>query len=281
LNRVLLGYILIALIGSTAFCLLVFGERSAEPFEILEVAVPERLFAREVGTTDQFSLALVARRKIASVELRFGVLRERQPGEEPVSGSPMDRLKAIGDGRSLAELFGEADGRPDEIETRLTFGGLECEMVALDFTPMYARIANETDLRHTPTMFAAVFWPNGSLAGYFRGYAACFPAMQESLYDMKIVAGEETLYFRPDESAGLEEGVLPLSEAPVLGLLRWKGLRRDDRVVVQYKVHGSAFKFLATARAYFSKRNLYLVQIWVDGEPWRTIARDLPSAVGG
>ena len=281
MNRVLVGYILIALIGSTAFCLLVFGERSAEPFEVLEVAVPECLFAREVGTTDQFSLALVARRRIASVELRFGVLREREPGEEPVAGSAMDRLKAIGDVRSLAELFDEAEGRPDEIETRLTFGGAECEMVALDFTPMYARIANETDLRHTPTMFAAVFWPNGTLAGYFRGYAAFFPAIQEFLYDMKIVAGEETLYFRPDEEAGLEEGVLPLSEAPGLGLLHWDGLRRDDRVVVQYKVHGSAFKFPATARAYLSKRNLYLVQIWVDGQIWRTVARELPSAVGG
>jgi len=281
LNRVLLGYVLIALIGSTAVCFVTSWQRASEPLEILEVVVPERIFAREVGTTDRFSVAFVATRNIADLEIRFALLRETQPGAQVVSGPLLERLKAIEDVQSLLELFDEAGGAPDEIQTTVTFDGVMCDMVGLDFTPLYALIANETDLRHTPTVFVAVFWPNGTLAGYFRGYATCFPAMEESLCDMKVVGGDETLYFGPSGPAGLEENVLPLSEAPGLGLLRWSQLERDDRVVVEYDVHGSAFKFLSTARAYFSRRNLFLIQVWVDGRPWRTIARELISAVGG
>jgi len=56
-------------------------------------------------------------------------------------------------------------------------------------------------------------------------------------------------------------------------------LEKVDRVVVEYEAEGSGFKFAKTARAYFSKRNVLLVQIWVNDESCKSLDGNLIAGV--
>jgi len=251
IDRRLVGILAIALIISTAFAVLFFGQPTKAKIEVVknhwETVTLEgwRRLPLAEGPVP-YTLGLVARRPLQELSVRFGILRNQTFTANYTGWSDLTlREKAIRvGGLSLldsraSDVSESMDVEPIEQEGRALLHGEERRVLVLDYYPCMEALADPSSSIKVPYLFAFVFDESGNITQFYSGYWDFFENRDMSIQDLTIQRNENATRYANDQNMG--QGSLPIGQTlNMLGKITFTDLKRDDRVFVTFRVNGGA-----------------------------------------
>jgi len=107
-----------------------------------------------------------------------------------------------------------------------------------------------------PLLFAVIFDGSGNISQFYSGYSEFFLARKSSIQDLVIQLNSNVTRYSP--TVIQQAGAFSLDDLPDLGTVRFRDLKKDDRLFFSMAVNG--------ARVEGSETIMQIVQIRVDGE---------------
>lgn len=264
MDRRLLGTLAIAAIISSALVNLLFSEKVERTIEILKndwdvptaghLPIQERRFP--------FTLSMMIRRPVHDLVLKFSVLRNQTFAVNYTGWQNLTmkekalRLKRVREldekVRGLSELV---DVEALEMGFDLDWEGRRFKVLLLDYSSCMEGLAPAQAGTDIPLVFALFFDGSGNLSRFYSGYAEFFLARKNSIQDLVIQLNDNATRYSPTVIE--KPGSFSLDDLPGLGTVRFRDLRKDDRLFFSMAVNGARVEGTAAI--------MQIVQLRVDG----------------
>jgi len=282
-DRRLVGIVAIAFIVSSAGFSVFVGERVEEPIEVIRNEWNTPTDSRGIYNLPKiegrytYSLGLVIRKPFEKLELFFATLKNSSftlAGEEmPPSALPRERFGAIAELGDVASTIEDYAApylmRLEEQEFRVRVGAEEYGGFIVDLTGPILPVAPSAAQHGLPTVHAVLFDPNGTVVQYYRGFPDFFLARNESIIDLTIQRNQNVTKFSQRTT---QQGTsLLMKDAPALGRLEFKDLRKEDQIFVTVAVNpadpDAMYQTVPTRDAL-----IHMVLVFIDGECYHVFA---------
>jgi len=276
IDRRLLAVLATTGILSTALVSLLFHEKAGKPIEILrqDWNLPldgERLLIPTQEGRFAYTLSMIIRRPFAELEMRFAVL-ENQSVPYTISldgGSPKEKIAEIPEIGQIVATFQECQQsyRTEftELDMALEWRGHDYRAVLLDMTEAFQLLAPAEVPRNLSSVHAFLFNEDGRLSQCYRGCPDFFIQREVAMVDLTIQRNENVTKYA--QRASEATGMLPLASAPPLGWLRFRDLKKDDRISVTIAFNPAQIRT--------RKALLQVVAFYVDGRYYDCLLRIL------
>jgi len=276
-DRRLVGIVAIAFVLSSAGFSLFVGERVESPIEVIRNEWNLPTDSKGIYSMPKtegrytYSLGLVVRKPFEKLELLFATLKNSSfkmvGGEIPPSASARERFGAIvelGNMTSVIEGYAERyHMRLEEHEFRAKVGSREYEGFVVDLTWPIVPVAPAAVQHGLPTVHALLFDPNGTALQYYRGFPDFFLSRNESIIDLTIQRNQNVTKFSQRTT---QQGTsLLMKDAPALGRLAFRDLRKEDQIFVTVAVNSAdpdAMYQATPAR----DTMIHMILVFIDGE---------------
>lgn len=265
MDRRLLGTLAIAAIISSALVNLLFSEKVERTIEILKndwdvptaghLPIQERRFP--------FTLSMMIRRPVHDLVLKFSVLRNQTfavnyTGWQNLTMKEkalcLKRVRELDEKvRGLSELV---DVEALQMEVDLDWEGKRFKVLLLDYSSCMEGLAPPQAGMDIPLVFALFFDGSGNLSRFYSGYAEFFLARKNSIQDLVIQLNDNATRYSPTVIE--QPGSFSLDDLPALGTVRFRDLRKDDRLFFSMAVNGARVEGTAAI--------MQIVQMRVDGK---------------
>lgn len=265
MDRRLLGTLAIAAIVSSALVNLLFTEKVERTIEILkndwDVPAAGRLPIQEHRFP--YTLSMIVRRPVHDLVLKFAVLRNQTfvanytDWQNLTMKEKALRIKRVRDldekARSLSEVV---DLEVLQAEVDFDWGNKRLKLLLLDYSPCLEGLAPPQAGMDIPVVFALIFDAAGNLSQFYAGYPEFFLDRMSSIQDLVIQLNDNATTYSPTVID--QPGSFSLDDLPALGTVRFRDLRKDDRLFFSMAVNG--------ARVGGTEAIMQVVRIRLDGE---------------
>ncbi len=266
LDKRVIGLALMSLIVSALIVFTLAGERADQPVEILKNQYPSVLPAGE--TT--FTFSLVARQRIANLEIRFLTATPVVPGQ----GDLVDPDLRYGPGDTPRQVLANVAKlvwftnrsaalgiHPYEIAGTFEHGDAQSAFLLQDYSIPLQAVLGEDAALVPPLVFGAIMNETGH-ARYLEGRPDFFAFPGLNINVLTISHNDDEVRYVPDEKVWEGSDRLPMSQAP-RGTLKLRSVERDDTVTVIATIDPKTFP----PPSY--RKDIALIQvilIYVDGD---------------
>lgn len=276
-DRRLVGIVGIAFVLSSAGFSLFVGERVETPIDVIRNEWNLPSDSRGIYSMPKiegrytYSLGLVVRKPFGKLELFFATLKNSSfrmaAGETSPSASPRERFGAIvelGNVTSVIEEYAEPSlMRLEEQEFRAKVGSREYEGLIVDLTGPIVPVAPAATQHGLPTVHAVLFDTNGTVLQYYRGFPDFFLSRNESIIDLTIQRNQNVTKFSQRTT---QQGTsLLMKDAPALGRLVFRDLRKEDQIFVTVAVNPADPDAMYQAMP-ARDTMIHVVLVFIDGE---------------
>ena len=274
IDKRIVGLALVSVILSTLIMLTIARERIDQPIEILKNDYPMLLEENRKGT---FSFAMVTRKKFENVQIRFSVLSQQtlKYGEmlDPkrkfnTSDTAEDVLGNVVKVGWMRNQTGPLGIEPEEYDYTLVLGGVPNRLLIYDYSNILESLSGRESAVGTALTYAAMIDENGE-AYYFEGGSDFFFSPSEDIISLSTSHNADERNFLPDDQIWNGSNRLPLSEAPIGGILDFKGVDKDDTFTVIFTVEPEEIPGASGSAPPPNRKDvamLQLVRVYLDGE---------------
>jgi len=240
-DKRILGLAAVSVILSTLIMLTIARERIERPIEILKNDYPSVL---EEGRKSTFSFAMVARQKFQNLQIRFSILNAMSPKYAQMvdpkrsfnsSNQPQDVLDNL---VKLGWLFNETKLmglEPERFNHTFQFQGTECRMAVYDFGNVLESVTGRDVALAAPMIYGAIIDANDK-AYYLSGESDFFFTPKENVLSLSISHNADEQNYIPDDQIWEGAKRMPISKAPVGGVLDYGPVAKDDTFTVIFTV---------------------------------------------
>ena len=260
-------------IVSTAIGTLMFAHSAKTPYTILAYEYPKDPAGRgslpTTGEKDHILLSLLVNKPMSLLSISYSYLHTSELDMEDVdqtgwSGlSVLEKASRVGLIPELLDMQAELpiplDWRSEEL--KLEWGQSKFDMVVYDFCN-YTAWAPDA-IPDLALLQGVLFDEGGNLTGYFTGSPG-FLGWEYAVLGVSIRRGEQEMKYAPEQKGVQQEGTEPINDAPRLGKVELKDLKRDEIVTVDLTIDPSKL----SAGANFTN----VIRVGINGVPHEVLA---------